>query len=1083
MAKIVLFFLLLFQLPAFAGVEQISESDFQNLASELAKKVNLFQEVWKQDPSAEFYGGTTRDYLYWLKGNFREAFSKEQAHKIIRELRALPSIDVRTFIIGDSDVDVVSKIKPTLEAAHFGVRKFDVLSSEIFDPKTDLGKNELWQGHAPAEKIRLSNNGISQNAELGNGLHEIYTGKLSVHFTDPKLFQETKYAKAGENHPILLALRYLRLQAINYYRSHGQGYPDRELLLAAMDPASREAVRHIIQSTLDGEELKPYLERTRFKSWINGTIQKAFRSYTNPTAALLLMKEFGVDQLSPLYGEKNIEPIYQYVFAKHRAPKPIAANFQKYGIQAETFFEDPKKHFPDGFLYHGTRSEPAFRSILFQGVMPSDNGKAGPGLYGVSSRNRIDAEEWGGTKDRLIKLPVKAHAKIVDITKGEGQRVWREFSEHHGEDFKAFVETFGIDVLKYPFRFEAYVANNSETLGQAKGVYRELLPFQEFIKKVRDIQDPKTLVNALAVNQFSSPEILQALQESSIPKEALANAVEEALKQFPVRVTDAFGGTDLWKENHFRFAQAQIPSLVNALRVQQGKLLGEDLGMSRTVDYLKEKKWPYAYDALQVLSQQPRFHMNTSSALKYAREECSPEEHMNFIRTAIFENPKLAGERAHYLQSLLHGNLRDGNPQLMPIVAELITRFGALLRKEMPELLSAYFIEWLHYPEVWQAAQSSSREVAEEAQRIRDFMTRSAWLGPQETLSSFLLDSWSLQRDFFGEILEKGDMTKLEPKTLLALETWVLNLGQANGRHAAIYRKLLETYPQYVKESAKTLDYILAHWHDYPEVLEPFLVRDDYPEGGRKILTEGFMYKENWLRHKEILGRFLQNFGTLASPIPELTQDKWWTNPFVLRKLIDDTNPPRGERDPLYQIVFQLLLENDLWTKDPDLLQTVIRHSNIASYILRRITESTHLIHYPKVMEALIDAEGKNVFANSTVLAEALSKPEWVEHPDLIRRIFSQKQRKDWTVVTQILGTPVWAKHPELLMELATHAEEWKIKDQVAKLLLLDQWKQHPMFHHLQVQGILTFENFVEYARRQRPTSSCAPTFKRFIRP
>ena len=99
----------LLPLLASAGVEQISEQEFRTLAAELAPKVNLFRDIWSRDPEAEFYGGTSRDFLYWLKGQFVEAHSPKEAMALAERLRELPVIDVKSFIIGDSDIDVVTK--------------------------------------------------------------------------------------------------------------------------------------------------------------------------------------------------------------------------------------------------------------------------------------------------------------------------------------------------------------------------------------------------------------------------------------------------------------------------------------------------------------------------------------------------------------------------------------------------------------------------------------------------------------------------------------------------------------------------------------------------------------------------------------------------------------------------------------------------------------------------------------------------------------------------------------------------------------------------------------------------------------
>ena len=573
LSPFLLVFLLIFSTSnAFADLKYLSEQEFRELAVEMAKKVNLFQDVWQQDPAAIFYGGTTRDYLYWLKREFSNLRSREATEKKIQELRKEELIDVRRFIIGDSDVDVVSENKIQLDAATYGIRKFDSLNPSIFDSSSELGKNEIWQGHAPAEKVQLHKDGLSQMPELGDGAHEIYSGKLSVHFGEPEKFQQTKYAKAGENHPILLALRYLRLQAINYYNTYGSGYPDQRLLTNGFDPQSQKEVRKVIELALDGKELSIFLKNHRFHTWLNGTIQKAFRSYTNPTAALQLMKMFGVDQLTRVYSQDSIEPINKYVFSKFRDKSKIAENLKSYQA-TEAFFPPSAHFFPDTFLYHGTADEAAFRSILFQGILPSTNGSAGAGLYGVAEPNRKFAENWNhATAERVLKFSVKPEAKIVDITTGEGKRVWQEFASKNGKNFETFAEAFGIDILKYPYSTEAFVVKNSDMLKRGVGLTRQLLPLNELLARAAVEKDSEKLFALMDVNQVSAREANMLLQESHIPPLELFNSILTRLRSRTENTASLFLRSKFWQEHEAQFPQEELLSFIeNYIRVANKK--------------------------------------------------------------------------------------------------------------------------------------------------------------------------------------------------------------------------------------------------------------------------------------------------------------------------------------------------------------------------------------------------------------------------------------------------------------------------------------------------------------------------------
>src|SRR5690349_11911861 len=100
-----------------------------------------------------------------------------------------------------------------------------------------MGETEINQGFLPAEKIRLSSNGIVEKPAFGQGAREIFSGNLTAHFADPKAFAKTFYAKNGQNHQVLLALRYLRLLAMDYFHTHGQGRADL-IYGKSFDPAS-----------------------------------------------------------------------------------------------------------------------------------------------------------------------------------------------------------------------------------------------------------------------------------------------------------------------------------------------------------------------------------------------------------------------------------------------------------------------------------------------------------------------------------------------------------------------------------------------------------------------------------------------------------------------------------------------------------------------------------------------------------------------------------------------------------------------------------------------------------------------------
>jgi len=564
----------------FAGVDQISHDEFVGLTAELAHHVNLFRDAWNEDPDAKFYGGTSRDFAYWVKSQFQKADTREKALKVETQLRSRPSIQVREFIVGESDIDIISNKKSTLSASTYGVRKIDTQSTDLLNPKSTLAQDDRKQGFIPAEKIILGSKGL-ESSGMGDGISEIYRGKLSVHFSDPKSFSETNYAKQKLNHPILLALRYLRLQAVNYFNTYGSGFPDPKLLETGFDHESRAQVQEVIHKALDGKELTPYLAENRFRSWLNGSIQKSFRSYTNPTAALKIMKAFQVDRLPELY-PGLVEPINQYVFRKYRDEKLISEHLKKYSVDRNTFYLSPAQEFKNGLVYHGTESPTAFRSILFQGVLPSTREKNnGAGFYIVAEPHLKTALEYSRESKRVVQFDIDPNAKIVDVDSPQYQNAYKAFLKDHpkmgGEDFSDY---FGTDIEKFGNQW-AYVVKNSSVLLNPKGTYLNLMFFPDLIKNVKVMHDPIAIMQLIKDNGLSPAEANQAWEVSPVTPDELKTAISES------RDSDSIVEEVLtlphWKKH---------PELLDAVMVSPHNNISVMQNLMTQPEYLKESaKW------------------------------------------------------------------------------------------------------------------------------------------------------------------------------------------------------------------------------------------------------------------------------------------------------------------------------------------------------------------------------------------------------------------------------------------------------------------------------------------------------------
>ncbi|MGE0528551.1 MAG: hypothetical protein AB7P49_15890, partial [Bdellovibrionales bacterium] len=434
-----------------------SLQEFEQLAVALAPKVDLFAAVWEIDPNAEFFAGTSRDYVYWLRGHFKQIKSRQEALAKRDELMTLERIEARRFLIGESDVDMISSQIHSFNIERYGLKSVDLVSARRLDPSTNEGKSERDEGFIPTEKIRLSKKGIMHSEGLGNGFEEIYHARPTVTFSSPEVFAQSEYAKAGKAHEVRLALRFLRILAMNYYHVYGKGFPDKTTLFD-IDQESAAQTQKAIDRAFSGEsEFFNFIRRPAGKKRIDDVIKKLFRSYTNPTAAYELCKHFGVDRL---VGEFGLEPINQYLFAKDRDARQVAENRKLYNIPAGVIVNAASR-LPDLTVLHGVRREENYRPLLLQGVLESENGTAGRGVYVVTPKNLKFASDWARSKDRVVQSQISANAAYIDVNEGPGKKLFEEFAArsntlNRSSIYDDFCDFFGIDIIKYSYVVVAY---------------------------------------------------------------------------------------------------------------------------------------------------------------------------------------------------------------------------------------------------------------------------------------------------------------------------------------------------------------------------------------------------------------------------------------------------------------------------------------------------------------------------------------------------------------------------------------------------------------------------------------------------
>lgn len=520
-----------------ANAHILSTGEFKSLAEELAPRVNLFHDTWRLDPDAEFYGGTTRDYLYWIIRQFASAKTEADKQNVTARLRSMRRIDIQDFIYENSDVDIVTTQDLRLKAEDYVVRKIDKISKSIFDPNTPEGFNELNQGYIPAEKIRLTRHGLVNTPGFVDGLPEILSRQLTVHFSSDELFRKTHYAARGENHAVLLALRYLRLLAVDYYQYHGTAFP-----VDVQIPKETEAqLAAIFAEVRKPSTLRPYLKSRRFASWLNGSLDKAFRANANPSAAMSLFRKFGVDQLSADHAE--IKSLFSYVFAVRHNDEEMAKNFAKFKTSPETLFTALEKKLPGGVVLHGTDNEENFRSILLQGIMPSQKGTAREGAYVATEKNiALPLKYANGSKERLVRLKLRPETRLIDLTRGEGARILKELGGVNS--INQMVELFGADVFLYPYESPAFVIKNSEVIQEIQGYTRQIRPQSWLYSEAERSRTAEEFLNFLSVLQLQRKTTAEKndvlnlvhLEEKETQKTLalLANSTESSFRTFAI---------------------------------------------------------------------------------------------------------------------------------------------------------------------------------------------------------------------------------------------------------------------------------------------------------------------------------------------------------------------------------------------------------------------------------------------------------------------------------------------------------------------------------------------------------------------
>ncbi|OQW54929.1 MAG: hypothetical protein A4S09_17230 [Proteobacteria bacterium SG_bin7] len=270
---------------------------------------------------------------------------------------------------------------------------------------------------------------------------------------------------------------------------------------------------------LNNSEFINYLGQPVFKGWLEKIIIKSFRSYTNPTATHELFIRYGINHLVERYG---LPPINQFLFAKGYDEDSVQRNLVEYDINSEMFFAKPTSIIPGLKIYHGTKTDEAFKSILLQGVYPSDQGTAGVGLYAgtTSSLQSVIKDFAANNPNNVVSFEISPTSRVVDMYSSYVKSAFSKFVEKNKstlrpeEYLERFCDAFGIDILKYEYPFTAFVVKNSSVLSRPSGYSRNILTYGKLLTMAEEVSSPEELekfILTINLNRFSLEEIRKAV--------------------------------------------------------------------------------------------------------------------------------------------------------------------------------------------------------------------------------------------------------------------------------------------------------------------------------------------------------------------------------------------------------------------------------------------------------------------------------------------------------------------------------------------------------------------------------------------
>ena len=245
------------------------------------------------------------------------------------------------------------------------------------------------------------------------------------------MFRRTVYAKRNQNHEILLALRYIRILAINYYQENGRSFPERSLSfrgigrrvarpVARADRRSRRAPNDPPAERMpEGSALPPLDERYGAQG-----VSLLHESDRDPRAVSKVRGSIASSRRSRKKSSRSIS-----ISSRSRAigRRLAAGSSSTARARINYFCRSPANFRTENFIMAPV-PKPRSAAFSLQGVLPSQRGVAGRGsLRQVRGDNISFAANWGGQPraGRRFRRPIPTRAS-ADLTQGEGKTSLRK---------------------------------------------------------------------------------------------------------------------------------------------------------------------------------------------------------------------------------------------------------------------------------------------------------------------------------------------------------------------------------------------------------------------------------------------------------------------------------------------------------------------------------------------------------------------------------------------------------------------------------------------------------------------------------